>query len=391
MPADHRHDGPGGGDGVLTVRPAPPGPARPSDGEAVSNQTSNQERDAGRAAVAQVAQFVVKELREKGRACEGEAAHVRQGGRTDGLLIAWCGQAIVRAHCEGLLDGLLDLDALAPVELLVLGEEHLAAKRAREERAAGATATPPPAADGGDPGNPGRGGTDAGLGDTAQPAGDAVDPSDLAWQHHVSRVRLDDLMLKVTAASEIGAGGRDADEYDPIFLAGRVVIAAWSDLSERFPGDLTPEAARVKNELLPGVDPWFGGARGFVKAAWVCQFLADRIERVWAVLTPAEAERASGINLAAIWRAAKNGNIEVRGKVGKQFLLLRSSFEAWAMRFRERKKVRTDQKKAARSAAKPFKCTICPKQWSKDPGLGRECPACHEGVIYGPKRRPKAK
>lgn len=301
-------------------------------------------------------QDVIKDLRGFSRALRGEADCVSDGKKPalDYLLLERSADTILRAASAGLLQ--LDLVGLVPeaARLIAEGRARLRDPRVGGDRVVTAASASPSTLD-----------------DNHSTRAADVDEAEWRWRHHQSRVRIEEMLVKLARD-----GDPAQDEADELRRLKFLILAGvWSELSSKFPASLWPEAARIKHELLPGVDPWFAQPRDFIKTAWVCEFLAQQIEDRWDTLTIAEAEKITGIPFGTIWRACSKGQIETIG-TGRNLRMQRGSFNVWAEGYRARKAERAQKaKNATRPVEKKFKCRRCGQQFVRRP---IECPNCED-------------
>jgi hypothetical protein len=219
--------------------------------------------------------------------CWGAADHTPAGAEPDVLLIEPAARLIVRAHTAALLTDTFDLLKSFPgaQPLVDLCRSHPKSFEVAVQRISQGSPAPV---------DIGEGNAEGSEGDEAQSR----------WRAHLTRAQLADLILDVARTSSEPAPA-EATTIQHNQVSCRIVAVAWSVLSDSFPGELSPRVARIKTEVgLPGVDPWLGGRRDFIKAAWLCELLADRIDQR-CDLSIAEASRESGVDRGVILMACK--------------------------------------------------------------------------------------
>jgi hypothetical protein len=307
----------------------------------------------------------------------------RKGATADHVLMQSAGWTIIHAAYQGLTDFLFDFERLLPEGRMLLDHyrEGIASSAMWPEANASSSAfdqEPQQTS------NPNAGdGTSLPAASGDQPAeGNAVD-----WEQR-DREASDRL---AAIAKEIEAHGDPAGEAaEGLFRGVRsVVSAAWDDLSSRFPGDLSPETARIKNELLPGVDPWFGLPRDFRKASWVCEFMARKIEERWDRLTMTAAAKQYDVPYDVIWRAyrgkkSRKPPLEVVGKCGREYVITRKSFLKWYQEYRVKKTKENQTGQTHLLIARDYQCGRLECDWVSEAKLKIQpttCPKCgHKSV-----------
>lgn len=203
----------------------------------------------------QLVDNVYRHLCQLSRALKGAAEKMRQGERPDAELMSSAGWVIVQASGESLVDSLYDLESLVPDSSVLIREY-----RARTSRRTGATASARPA---------------EGAGTDAAAPGSTLHDDDWVWRYHVSKLRIELMLAAINRDGDAGEQEAVATER----LLHRILAGVWEYLSNNLPASLSPEAAYIKNQVLPGVDPWLGHERDFVKAAWVLETLAAHVRQ----------------------------------------------------------------------------------------------------------------
>jgi hypothetical protein len=315
---------------------------------------------------------IVRKLREFSQALQGEADRLKRetNAQPDYLLLERSANAIIHAACVELLQFLFDLKAIVPAAAGMIDEHaaYLGSRKAGNDEHS--TSETPDS-------------TTESSNDS--PTVSVSDEADLTWRHHVTRVHIERMLLDHARDGD-PAEARLVEERK---LKFRLLAGVWSRLSAEHPESLSPEAARIKNELLPGVDPWLGQARDFVKTAWVLDFLAGQIEGHWDRLTIKEAADEYHVRRTyTIWRACQpkaNGKppIEVVGRVGNQLLITRTSFLKW-----HQGQLIKNAEKAQRVPKVPpprsYMCTRLECNWISEgtmPHPPMTCPRCRKRSV----------
>ncbi len=215
-----------------------------------------------------IAGHVQRELKELSLALQGASEKMRKEAcPPDGLLMQRAFRAIVHASCEGLINALFDPKELLP-ESSVLIDEHVAMLQHRAGRDnVNATASLPD-------GNRKEEGRGRGT------AGDEPQLNrweDVRWRSKLSQIKIEDMLAAIQRD-----GDPAADSFENrVRIGSHLLVVVWRYLANHLPGLMSPDVAYIKNEILPGVDPWLGNWRDFRKTAWVLAVTADHIDQVW--------------------------------------------------------------------------------------------------------------
>ena len=236
-----------------------------------------------------VAQTVVKNLQCEASALKGAAERATRGQPPDLRPLIIAGAEIVFADRNGLLSHILQLEKIAPE---VRRLEFIKADGLR--RKANQSAQEP---------------TKVGS------AGEQTSPTTrwiLMTGTEIERLRQNPRTFKIpdhsissrpsspAPLSAFGFSGGTPLE-NPGFICACAVMRCWRHLSRKHREALSPAAAHVFLTMPKQPEIWQGGEDEFVKAAWVCEFLANSIGRehvkpVSAEQVEAEAFRKSIIN-----------------------------------------------------------------------------------------------
>ncbi len=201
-----------------------------------------------------------------------------------------------------------------------------------------------------------------------------VELNELTWSWQIQKIKLEEMELTVL---------RDGDPTGPIGddhqrIAIEILRDTWETLCATHPEWLSPEVALIKNEVLPGIDPWLNQARDFRKAAWVCETAAKLIEQR-CDFRNIDAAKASGIPKGTITRACQAGHIKTNGKTFGKLRMNRSSFESWERAYQARKGRSKRQLKAS-LPKNEVKCE-CNQCGAGFPNSINRCPKCHSSQI----------
>jgi hypothetical protein len=334
------------------------------------------------------------ELRELSNALKGEVnrLHTEPKAESNTGLLTRAADVILKASCEGALQHFLNLSEAARGSAPLIegfADEHQSRKKVHS----GAMATIGKTESASHAARHSQENTlpavDEDASETAESTPPrasvapttATDMSETECRYQASRARLEELCTQLE---------RDGDPVGDEFVRQRVrlLVDLFWYLSTKYPTCLSSEASRVKNEFSPP-QVFLQGPRVLVEAAWVLEFLADRIEAFWDRITMKDAAKEHDIRYEVIYRAIQNKAgreplIDIVGKSGREYLLTRRSVIAFAQQYHAKKEKKRQRAPKGLPAPCYYECRAPGCDWSSDCKLNRqplECPKCDRKTV----------
>jgi len=172
-------------------------------------------------------------------------------------------------------------------------------------------------------------------------------------------------------------------DLEPDTAAQSVVILLWDYLTaghrEELPDQL--KLIYLNDHPLSRLTP--DSSTGLRKAAWVCQFLADKIGQQWDLISIADAAKQYDVkHKSTISRACQSetnpdGPIKTNGKSRRELLMIRKSFLLWLPGYRTREAKRQEVERTQIRYSYECSNPDCNLNWLKKVDKPpKKCPKC---------------